>query len=82
LGHSPDDAVREASVPVRIALAALLVLLARGPAFAQIVEFEARYWITDLHSGSVKTKDNEITGNDVDFHDDLGSRPTAPPRAV
>ena len=66
-------------MPVRIALAALLVLLARGPAFAQIVEFEARYWITDLHSGSVKTKDNEITGNDVDFHDDLGLKANGSP---
>src|SRR5207249_8090239 len=46
---------------------------------SDLVEFEARYWITDLHSGSVKTKDNEITGNDVDFHDDLGLKANGAP---
>src|SRR5262249_40050951 len=52
-----------------------------GAAFGQIVEFEALYWFTDLHAGSVKTKNNDITGNDVDFHDDLGLKANGSPEA-
>ena len=62
-----------------IVLTALAVLLLHGAAFGQVIEFEGRYWLVDLHSGSVKTKDNEITGNDVDFHDDLGLRANGAP---
>ena len=60
-------------------LTALAVLLIHGAAFGQVIEFEGRYWLTDLNSGSVKAKNNEITGNDVDFHDDLGLRANGAP---
>jgi len=68
-------------VLLRILLTTLAVLLAHGAAFGQIIEFEGRYWFTDLHSGSVKTKDNDITGNHVDFHDDLGLKANGSPEA-
>lgn len=54
-----------------IVLASLAVLLAQGVASAEIVDFEGRYWFTDLKA-NVRAKSGSLPGTDVDFVDDLG----------
>lgn len=57
---------------LRIAiLAVCLVLLQQGPAVAQIVELEGRYWFADLE-GSAQIKSDSVPGTRVDLKNDLG----------
>src|ERR671936_599761 len=62
---------RPCSILRMTVMAALAVLVTGHVAVAQVVDFEGRYWFTELEA-HVKTTSDAIPGSNIDLTEDLG----------